>query len=170
MPRATRLREKKRLAGKTSPPTRQLRALRANGSIQRFVRDPNVISWVLNEAGGRCEACDDPTPFVRADGEPYLEVHHVRPLAEGGPDTCCNAIACCPECHRQLHPDPDRDRIRSAVIRRIDRLTDFRRTSANFGPAAVASCGFAIYLFITTTQRWPRSGPISRLYDRSFGF
>nr|WP_275041241.1 HNH endonuclease signature motif containing protein [Halomonas meridiana] len=43
-------------------------------------------------------------PFNRkSDGSPYLEVHHRKPLAEGGDDTVANAIALCPNCHRAAH-------------------------------------------------------------------
>jgi 5-methylcytosine-specific restriction endonuclease McrA len=41
--------------------------------------------------------------FNRQDGRPYLEVHHVVPLSEGGDDTLENAAALCPSCHRELH-------------------------------------------------------------------
>ncbi|WP_256325004.1 HNH endonuclease signature motif containing protein [Nitrosomonas sp. Nm132] len=37
------------------------------------------------------------------DGSPYLEVHHKIPLAFGGEDTVVNAIALCPNCHREAH-------------------------------------------------------------------
>ncbi|WP_374046215.1 HNH endonuclease [Rhizobium favelukesii] len=75
------------------------------------------------------EVCRRPAPFDREGGEPYLEVHHVRPLAEGGPDTADNAVGCCPNCHRQLHYDPDRGRLRRSVIGSIGRLVDYPRTT-----------------------------------------
>ena len=50
------------------------------GAASRFVRRPDVIAWVLVAADGVCEACNEVAPFFRNDGEPYLEVHHVRPL------------------------------------------------------------------------------------------
>lgn len=107
------------------PPTGQGVASRATSVTDRFIRDPNVIAWVLCEAKGHCERCGSPAPFLRADGEPYLEVHHVRPLGEGGPDTTDNAIACCPNCHRQLHHDADSSRLRLEVIAAIPRLRDY---------------------------------------------
>ncbi|WP_196607201.1 HNH endonuclease [Pectinatus frisingensis] len=33
----------------------------------------------------------------------YLEVHHVIPLSKDVDDTADNAIALCPNCHRELH-------------------------------------------------------------------
>ena len=111
--------------GTVPPPVGHAAPPRANSTSSRFVRDPNVIAWVLNEAAGYCEVCGDAAPFLRASGEPYLEVHHIRPLGEGGPDTTDNAAACCPNCHRQLHFDPSRDAIRGNAIASIGRLKDY---------------------------------------------
>lgn len=110
--------------GKT-PPIGQNDVKRARGSAERFVRDPNVIAWVLEQAIGFCEACGDKAPFQRDDGEPYLEVHHVRPLAEGGPDTVDNAVACCPNCHRHLHHGSGREKFRQSLLERLGRLIDW---------------------------------------------
>ncbi|WP_079914142.1 HNH endonuclease [Paenibacillus sp. 32352] len=69
-----------------------------------FKRNPDVIAEVLVRANGKCEKCGNPAPFNRAsDGTPYLEVHHKKRLADGGEDTVDNAIAVCPNCHRELH-------------------------------------------------------------------
>jgi len=106
-----------------SPPPPRLPA-----SSTRFPRDPNVIAWVLEAAGGRCEVCGEPAPFVRANGEPYLEVHHVQELAMGGPDTTDNAVAGCPNCHRRLHHGADREAVRRGLLARVARLRDHPRT------------------------------------------
>ena len=69
-----------------------------------FVRNPDVVAEVLFQAEGKCQRCSRPSPFTReSDGTPYLEVHHRVPLADGGEDTVANAIALCPNCHRELH-------------------------------------------------------------------
>ncbi|WP_259596199.1 HNH endonuclease [Clostridium botulinum] len=69
-----------------------------------FKRDPDVVAEVLIMAAGNCERCRNPAPFKRAsNGTPYLEVHHKIRLADGGEDTVENAIAVCPNCHRELH-------------------------------------------------------------------
>lgn len=107
------------------PPRGQDDVKRANSTSERFVRDPNVIAWVLEEAAGRYEACGEKAPFERQDGEPYLEVHHVRPLAEGGPDRIDNAIACCPNCYRNLHHGSDRQLLRKQMFDRLSRLADW---------------------------------------------
>jgi len=69
-----------------------------------FKRNPDVIAEVLIRAKGVCEKCKKPAPFRKAlDGTPYLEVHHQIRLADGGEDTVDNAVAVCPNCHRELH-------------------------------------------------------------------
>ena len=66
-------------------------------------RDPRVQRWVLQRASGRCELCGEPAPFDKPNGSPFLEVHHVRRLADGGSDVPSNAVALCPNCHREAH-------------------------------------------------------------------
>ncbi|HMU40888.1 MAG TPA: HNH endonuclease signature motif containing protein [Pseudomonadota bacterium] len=69
-----------------------------------YRRRIGVIVETLQRAGGRCERCGYPAPFLKdSDGSPYLEVHHKTPLAEDGDDTIENAIALCPNCHRHAH-------------------------------------------------------------------
>lgn len=69
-----------------------------------FIRSGYVVAEVLERADGICERCGNDAPFLRVkDGTPYLEVHHKIPLADGGEDTIANAIALCPNCHRQAH-------------------------------------------------------------------
>jgi hypothetical protein len=107
------------------PPPGSPGGQQTQGTVHRFVRDPNVIAWVLLAADGVCEACDSVAPFTRPNGDPFLEVHHVRPLAEGGPDTVDNAVAICPNCHRELHHGADREVLRKKVIAKIKRLSDY---------------------------------------------
>lgn len=72
--------------------------------VETFKRSPYVVAEVLHRAAGVCGSCLKAAPFTRKkDGAPYLEVHHRRQLAHGGEDTVANAIAVCPNCHRELH-------------------------------------------------------------------
>lgn len=91
-------------------------------SISSFTRDPKVKAWVLREANGTCECCDKPSPFVSADSEPYFEIHHLKRLADGGSDTISNAIAVCPNCHRQLHYGIDKLELTESIYQKISRL------------------------------------------------
>ncbi len=108
-----------------APPVGNTEPTKSQVVIARYRRDLNVIGYVLAESQGRCEACNQPAPFLRGDGSPFLEVHHLLPIAQGGPDTCNNAAAVCPNCHRELHHGGNRNRLRQDLIRRIERLEDF---------------------------------------------
>ncbi|HFG2128619.1 HNH endonuclease [Vibrio mimicus] len=70
------------------------------GSV--YGRDVRVAAQTLLLAGGRCELCEKST-FLKKNGKPFLEVHHVLPLANGGSDTITNTVALCPNCHKELH-------------------------------------------------------------------
>ena len=87
-----------------------------------YVRDPAVKAWVLTVAKGVCEGCDHPAPFIGNDGLPYLEVHHVMPLASHGSDTPTNAVALCPNCHRRCHYAKDSDEFKLRLYEKIPRL------------------------------------------------
>lgn len=67
-----------------------------------FERWPAVKAYVLSRSRGKCELCGG-TPFAKDDGTPFLEIHHLQPLAQNGPDTVENTVALCPNCHRELH-------------------------------------------------------------------
>ncbi len=70
----------------------------------RYRRNPDVAAEVFERAGGICENCEYPAPFIKAkDGMPYLEIHSVISFQEGGEDSVSNTIAVCPNCHRKLH-------------------------------------------------------------------
>lgn len=69
-----------------------------------FRRNADVVAEVLARANGICESCKKQAPFKRrSDNSPFLEVHHRKPLADGGHDTVENAVALCPNCHRKAH-------------------------------------------------------------------
>jgi len=87
-----------------------------------FQRDALVIAYVLAIAGDVCECCGLKAPFKRSDGSPYLEVHHVRTLADGGSDHISNAVAICPNCHRSLHFAVDREQQRANLYQKVRRL------------------------------------------------
>ncbi len=87
-----------------------------------YVRCPYVVAYVLNIADGVCEACSKDAPFTRKNGTPYLEVHHVLPLEANGPDTVCNAVALCPNCHKRCHFSKDAARFTKKIYKKIVRL------------------------------------------------
>jgi 5-methylcytosine-specific restriction protein A len=68
-----------------------------------YVRSAKMKAYVLKRANGLCEACKKAAPFFRKDGTPYLEPHHIKRVADGGPDHPTSVGAVCPTCHRLIH-------------------------------------------------------------------
>jgi 5-methylcytosine-specific restriction protein A len=118
----------KRLAvasGRTHPGHRTVSAVQCD-------RSEFVVAYVKRAANGICGLCVGVAPFVATDG-PYLECHHVKHLAHGGPDTIDNAIALCPNCHRKMHVlDLKRDRLllQEPTSLRPNKITGARLLSA----------------------------------------
>lgn len=111
-----------RTRNKTERRERLKTAPKAPGTVSvtstQFVRNGDVIVEVLERAKGICEDCRRPAPFLRKDLTPYLEVHHIKPLSEGGEDTVENAKALCPNCHRAAHHAADIVTVTAAIIRK----------------------------------------------------
>ncbi|WP_271270522.1 HNH endonuclease [Aliamphritea hakodatensis] len=70
---------------------------------QYYRRSFAVKNYALRRAAGSCESCKLPAPFETTQNAPYLEVHHVNKLSDGGPDHPDFVIALCPNCHRKAH-------------------------------------------------------------------
>ena len=90
-------------------------------SVNVYSRDTAVKAWVLYQAYGKCECCCENAPFKLPNGRPYLEVHHLIQLADGGADTINNCIAICPNCHRNLHYGESRETLMKKIKSRIVR-------------------------------------------------
>ncbi|MBT2740557.1 HNH endonuclease [Bacillus sp. ISL-77] len=66
-----------------------------------------IKKYALVRSNGICEACNDSAPFKTPDGTPFLEVHHLTRLSDGGIDSPENVAAICPNCHRRAHYGSD---------------------------------------------------------------
>lgn len=73
-----------------------------------YDRDARVVEYALRKANGYCQLCEEPAPFNRKDGSPFLEVHHIEYLSKGGTDIIENVAAVCPNCHRKMHALEDK--------------------------------------------------------------
>jgi 5-methylcytosine-specific restriction protein A len=87
-----------------------------------YSRSPMVVEYILRNSGGICECCQHRAPFLRENGEPYLEIHHVKMLSVGGSDTITNTIAVCPNCHRELHHGMNKKQLQSVLYASVSRL------------------------------------------------
>ncbi len=68
-----------------------------------YYRNPVIAKAAKERAGGVCQLCGMPAPFMDKDGNPYLESHHIIWLSAGGEDTVENTVALCPNCHKRMH-------------------------------------------------------------------
>lgn len=102
---------------------RAVRSVLARQSLRLDrARSDAIRLYVLCRANGRCEACLTKAPFVRLDGSPYLEPHHVARLADDGPDHPATVIGLCPNCHRRAHHSFDGARFNRGLIKRLRRI------------------------------------------------
>lgn len=63
----------------------------------RMVRDHVILRF-----NGCCEYCGE-EGFLMANGDRYIEAHHIISFGENGPDTVANVIGLCPKHHREAH-------------------------------------------------------------------
>lgn len=108
--------------GSVAPETKEV-------TSRQFKRDPTVAAYIHHIANGTCESCRQKAPFVKANGLPFLEIHHVVPLSQGGADKECNVVAVCPNCHRALHLAEDAKNRTNMLYVSIERLS--QRTNSN---------------------------------------
>lgn len=84
--------------------------------VGRYARSLSVIRETLRRADSVCELCGQPAPFYDINGKPFLEIHHIIPLAEGGPDSLSNTVALCPNCHRAVHYAEEAPALRKTLL------------------------------------------------------
>jgi 5-methylcytosine-specific restriction protein A len=118
----TRNRTRKRTEILSKPPSVRQSTATSTASVTRFNRNQEVVEWILAGSDGICESCDKPAPFQRFDGTPYLEVHHLRRLADRGSDWITNAVALCPNCHRQFHYGDGAEELLGSIYEKLPRL------------------------------------------------
>lgn len=105
-----------------SKPQGNRRPTTTTSAITQYQRDAAVKAWVLQQAHGKCESCGQAAPFNGSDGLPFLEVHHIRQLADNGSDTVTNVVALCPNCHREAHYGENSRTMVSQLYERVNRL------------------------------------------------
>jgi 5-methylcytosine-specific restriction protein A len=87
-----------------------------------YKRAEDVRTYVLARANGVCESCGKTAPFIRSNGLPYLEPHHIRRVSDGGPDDPRWVAAICPNCHREAHFGQEGNALNLAMTKTIENL------------------------------------------------
>jgi hypothetical protein len=73
-------------------------------TVAGIPRDPVVVAYARTRASYKCEISDCATvAFETLSGLPFVEVHHIHPLGEGGQDKIQNVACLCPAHHREAH-------------------------------------------------------------------
>lgn len=71
--------------------------------VNYYTRSKAIKLYALERSKGICEKCSNEAPFMNLNGKPFLEVHHIERLSDGGPDAPDSVAALCPNCHREAH-------------------------------------------------------------------
>lgn len=79
-----------------------------NVKSNRPVTNPSIGKEALKDGFYRCLIDANHKTFIKKNGNPYMEVHHLIPLEwqdefENKLDTKANLIPICPTCHKLLH-------------------------------------------------------------------
>lgn len=85
-------------------------------------RSSLIKVYVLRRANGSCEGCGAAAPFNTRKGNPYLEPHHLRRRADGGPDHPLWVIALCPNCHSRVHHGADGSEYNEELASRLSAI------------------------------------------------
>lgn len=85
-----------------------------------YERDPAIKEFAKLRSKCRCEMPDcDSEGFEKPNGDLYIEVHHIVPLAAEGGDIISNVAALCPNCHKKAHYSTMTKQIRKALLASI---------------------------------------------------
>lgn len=91
--------------------------------INIYSRNSALRAFVKSRANYSCEMPDcDYIAFEKENGEKYIEVHHIIPLANGGEDSITNTVALCPTCHRKMHYSMNKEQLKEILEEYIRNL------------------------------------------------
>ena len=87
--------------------TENLERLFVPAKVLSRSRDLSLLRrQVIALAQGHCQLCGAVAPFQGSDGIPYLEIHNIIPISNGGTTEIGNLVALCPNCHRKIEYAP----------------------------------------------------------------
>jgi len=100
------------LAAKTKMSTRNRTAIMKN-------RNQKIKKYVLNRPNGKCEACNKEAPFLRRNGIPYLEAHHIHQVKDMIFEDPLLVAAVCPNCHKRAHYGKDAKEFNDGFVAKL---------------------------------------------------
>ena len=90
--------------------------------VETYVRDSGWARQAKQTFGTDCLICNCSNRFNKSDGQPYIEVHHIIPLCDGGEDGVWNLSVLCAHHHRMAHfaDDDSKKDIREFLLEEVD--------------------------------------------------
>jgi len=86
-------------------------------TVKVYPRNSLLKAYVKKRSNYSCEIPNcNYKGFYKKNGESYIEIHHVIPLAEGGEDSISNTVALCPNCHRAIHYAENKEEMKQLLI------------------------------------------------------
>ena len=93
-----------------------------NSTVSNINRSDLLKTYALSRAEGKCESCENVAPFLKRNGQPDLEVHHIIELNQGGSDSPINIAAICPNCHARVTHGQDALEFNAELKNKIETL------------------------------------------------
>jgi 5-methylcytosine-specific restriction endonuclease McrA len=78
-----------------------------------------IRTYALTRAKGKCECCQNDSPFLKRNGCPYLEVNHLIELSKSVNDSPLNVAAICPNCQARITDGIDGKELNKQLIIKI---------------------------------------------------
>lgn len=90
--------------------------------VETYVRHKGWAKKAKETFGTDCLVCPCDNHFNKPDGEPYIEVHHIVPLCEGGEDGVWNLSVLCAHHHRMAHfaDEASKTDIRNYLLQKVE--------------------------------------------------
>lgn len=82
--------------GETNPDRREI-------LLETYARDRGWVRLAKRAFGQKCMCENCGNAFMKNDGAPYIEAHHITPLHKGGEDGIWNLSVLCAHHHRMAH-------------------------------------------------------------------
>ena len=89
--------------------------------IETYARSPRWAQEAKERWGLYCLFAGCVNSFLKPDGLPYIEVHHIIPLHDGGEDGIWNLAVLCAHHHRMAHfaAEVEKDRIKKQLLNQV---------------------------------------------------
>ncbi|MFM7468179.1 MAG: HNH endonuclease [Vampirovibrionales bacterium] len=71
--------------------------------VEVYARDTDLVKQAKEHFKYKCFIPECGNTFIKPDGTPYIEVHHIIPLHQGGEDKLENLSLLCAHHHRMVH-------------------------------------------------------------------